>query len=272
MLTFNRSKMPILLQSESSECGLCCVAMVAAFHGKEHDLPDLRRTLGISLRGANLRSLIQIADSMQMSSRAVKAELFALKNLKLPAILHWNLDHFVVLQKASSKSITVYDPAVGIRQFSLSEAGNYFTGVALELALRQDFKPNKTKKKLTLSDFWNNTFGLKGSFLQVFFLSILVQLFVLALPLYMQITVDEVLTKFDKDLLTVLAICFAGVTVIDVVTKTIRGHANLFLVNQLHFNMGNSVLHHLIRLPLGYFEKRHLGDVVSRFGSIKPVQ
>ena len=246
--------------------------MVASFYGYKTDLVSLRRNQGYSLRGASLRHVMQTAEGMSLSPRPVRLEIAELKELKLPAILHWNFDHFVVLAKVSRWSITVHDPAVGIRKYTLQEASQRFTGVALELSPRQNFEPSDETDPLSLWTFWKGTNGLAKPLLQILLLSLLIQIFSLATPFYMQIVVDDVLIKHDADLLNVLALGFLGLTLISVLTEAIRGFSNLYLVNQLNFNIGNSLLYHLIRLPMSYFEKRHMGDVVSRFGSTEPIQ
>ncbi len=93
----------MIRQTEASECGLACLAMVANHHGYESDLASLRRRFAISLKGSTLKGLVQIASSMGLGSRAVRCELSALGELKLPAILHWDMNHFVVLSKGKRR-------------------------------------------------------------------------------------------------------------------------------------------------------------------------
>ncbi|MFK8018620.1 MAG: peptidase domain-containing ABC transporter [Pseudomonadales bacterium] len=265
-------KINLCMQSEAAECGLACVLMVASYYGQHNDLIDARRTMGISSSGANLRSIMGLAESIGLTARPVKVDLTAIGQLKLPAIIHWDFDHFVVLSKARSNQIEIYDPAVGVRRYSLDDFSKHFTGVALELAPRKEFRQEDNSKKLSLLAFWGQTAGLRSSLVLVLVLSVLVQIFALSMPFYMQVVVDEVLSKNDKDLVTILALGFLAVTLINVLTTAVRSYANLFISNQLSFNMGNSVLHHLLRLPLDYFKKRHIGDLISRVGSLKPLQ
>lgn len=273
MLTLSgKSKLPSILQAEAAECGLACMAMIASYHGYQCDLLALRQKFGSSARGATIQSIMDLADSLELSSRALRIEIEELAELSTPAILHWNFNHFVVLRKVSRKSIVIHDPAVGVRKYSIKEVGPRFTGIALELTPRSSFTKGKAQSKVRLWDFWRGAKGLTSSLLQILALSLLIQLFALASPFYVQLVVDEVLVKHDTDLLFVLALGFTGLTLISVATKAIRGYSSVYLTNQLSFNLGNSVVHHLIRLPMEYFQKRHLGDVISRFESIKPIQ
>lgn len=267
-----RFVLPVVLQSEAAECGLACVAMVAAYHGRRADLTTWRKQSPISMRGATLLDVMRVAEHSALSVRAVRLELEELRQLKLPAILHWSFNHFVVLKRVSRRGIVVHDPAVGARRYSLQEAGRRFTGVAVELEPRLDFAAGEQNDRLGIVDLWRGTKGIVGSLGQVLILSLLIQGFALAMPFYMQIVVDDVLVKHDQELLVVLAAGFLLLTLVSVTTRAARGYANLYVANQINYNMGSSVFHHLIRLPMAYFEKRHLGDIVSRFGSLQPLQ
>jgi ATP-binding cassette subfamily B protein RaxB len=267
-----KKTLPIVLQAESSECGLACIAMIASFYGYDCDLHSLRNKFGASSRGATLQNLMSLAESLNLTSRALTIELDELRSIHTPAILHWNFNHFVVLKKVGRSHIVIHDPAIGIRQYGWQEVSKRFTGVVLELSPRDTFETGTDKSTLKLADFWTGARGLVPAMVQIFALSLVVQAVALLAPFYIQTVVDEVLVKHDADLLVVLALGFAGVTLIAVVTKMIRGYAFIHLTNQLNFNVGSSLMHHLIRLPMAYFHGRHLGDVISRFGSLKPVQ
>jgi ATP-binding cassette subfamily B protein RaxB len=105
-----------MLQSEAAECGLTCVAMVAAHHGHRVNVGGLRRRFPGSMKGATIAELIAVASELELSSRALRLELDELPKLQLPAILHWDLNHFVVLQSVSGRRVTILDPAGGRRR------------------------------------------------------------------------------------------------------------------------------------------------------------
>jgi len=200
------SKLTPILQTEAAECGLACLAMVANYHGHKIDLNSLRREYLISLKGATLQSLILTADKLQMASRPLRLDMEDLPNLKLPCVLHWDMNHFVVLKKVTAKNITILDPAFGERIYRLEEVSKHFTGVALELTPTKNFEKKNEEKILKLSELWNRISGLKRSLVQVFVLSLLLQVFAIASPFYMQLTVDDVIVSHDFDLMTILAI------------------------------------------------------------------
>ena len=201
-------------QAEIGECGLACLAMIASKHGDARHLHDLRRTLGAGLKGLTLRSLISAASTLGFSSRPVKLPMEQLCNLQLPCILHWDLNHFVVLKKVGKNSITVLDPAVGERKLPLSEVSRHFTGVALELNPNADFKPVDQRQHVALSALTGKVLGLKRSLLQIFAVAVVLELFAITSPLLNQLVVDDAIATHDLDLLAVLIIGFALLLVV----------------------------------------------------------
>jgi len=156
MLSFRgRGHLPLVRQSEAAECGLACLAMVVSFHGHRVDLNTLRRRYPVSLNGVTLRSLIQVATHMGLVSRPLRFELGNLGQLRLPAILHWDMSHFVVLKSVSRKGITINDPASGTKFLTLAEARKRLTGVALELTPAEGFVRRNESARLPLSVFWS---------------------------------------------------------------------------------------------------------------------
>ena len=152
--------------------------MVANAHGLHIDLADLRRRFPVSLKGATLQQLIAHAGSLNFSSRPLRLELNELAQLQLPCILHWDLNHFVVLKKAGRRSITILDPAVGERRVLLAEVSHHFTGVALEISPNADFQPADQRQRVKLSALTGTVLGLKRSLFQIFAVAVVLELFV----------------------------------------------------------------------------------------------
>ncbi len=265
-------RLPVIIQTEVAECGLASMAMVANYHGHKVDLNALRRKYSISSKGATLQGLIKLADSLQFSSRPLRLELEELSQLKKPCILHWNLNHFVVLQSVKRNKVTIHDPAVGARTLTLEEVSKHFTGVALELTPTPDFKPEKIAKKAKFADFWTRITGLKRVLTQILILSLLLQVFAMATPFYMQLVVDDVIISRDLDLLIILALGFGLMKLVGLAVTALRGVVILYMGTQLNIQMAANLLRHLLKLPMDYFEKRHIGDIISRFGSLEDVK
>lgn len=264
--------MPLLRQAEAAECGLACVGMIAGAHGHKTDLATLRGKFPISLKGATLKDVIEISAQLGMGARAVRCEPEELKGLRVPAILHWNMNHFVVLKGVSGKTITLYDPAAGKVSLSLEEAGKHFTGVALELTPSSGFQRKKERNPVKLTSLVKLNGTAWKAIAQGLALSIFLQVFVLLSPYYMQLVIDEAILKGDLSLLAAIAIGFALLKVFEAVTTIIRGLVFQFLSNVLAFDMEASLFHHMARLPLSYFHRRHVGDIQQRFQSLTPIK
>ncbi|WP_294302545.1 peptidase domain-containing ABC transporter [uncultured Sphingomonas sp.] len=272
--------MRLIRQTEVSECGLASLTMIANFHGMKVDLGTLRRSFSPSLRGAPLKSLMNTADQLGFSSRAVKLSIEDIGNLAVPAILHWDMNHYVVLERvigassfgqASIKAL-IHDPAGQSKWLPLAELSKHFTGVALELTPGDDFQPSVKRQRLSLKQLWWKVHGLKRAFAQTLVLSVLMQGFVLASPYYMQVAIDRVLPAQDRDLLVVLALGFGLFAIINVVSSLLRSFVLLSAGTSLSFGIATNITRRLFRLPVDWFEKRHVGDVLSRFQSIAPIQ
>ena len=219
-----------------------------------------------------LRSLIGAASTLGFSSRPVKLPIEQLLNLQLPCILHWDLNHFVVLKKVGRHSITVLDPAVGERRLPFAEVSRHFTGVALELTPNADFKPADQRQRVAWSALTGKVLGLRRSLLQIFAVAVVLELFALVAPLLNQLVVDDAIATHDADLLTVLIVGFALLLVIQTAVGLARSWMVMVLGMSLSLQWAGNVFAHLVKLPVEYFEKRHLGDVVSRFGSVGTIQ
>jgi ATP-binding cassette subfamily B protein RaxB len=236
------------------------------------DMNAIRRRFPVSSQGTSLQTLIKIADKLNLLSRALKLSLDRLDQLQLPCVLHWDMNHFVVLVRCSARGADIQDPAVGRRRIRMSELSEHFTGVALELYPASDFTVGEERQMLRLSQFWSTISGLKRSLAQILFLSLMLQIFALVAPFYMQTVVDDVLLHSNTDLLLVLALGFGLLLLIEIGTKALRQLVVLDLSSRLNIQMAANLFRHLIRLPLEYFQRRHLGDVVSRFASLERVR
>ncbi len=268
----SRGYLPVVHQTEAAECGLACLAMVASYYGHRVDLNTLRRRHPVSLKGVTLRGLMQVASQMHFACRAIRFELGHVRQLQLPAIVHWDMNHFVVIKSVTKRGIVINDPAAGEKSLPIGEASKHLTGVALELSPSEGFRARDERSRLPFSTFWTQLDGSAHALVQILLLSIILEAFVIASPFYLQLTVDEVIARGDVDLLLVLAVGFGLFTAIKVAAGAIRSFIVLVVQNVLHFQIGGRLFHHLIRLPTAYFEKRHIGDILSRFTSVEPIR
>lgn len=271
-LNIGGRRLPVIAASEAAECGLACIAMIARYHGHDVDLNGLRQRYSLSLAGASLKSLMEITDQLGFSTRAMRVEISGLGKIRPPAILHWDLNHFVVLKTIGRKSITVHDPAVGVRSLSRDEFSKRFTGVVLELARAETFEVVSARAPMKLSLLWSKMTGWWAVLAQVLVLSVALQIAAFVAPLQMQLVVDEAIASVDRDLLTVIALGFGALVVIQAAIEALRSWALRMFGHLLSFQISGNLVRHLLRLPSDYFEKRHAGDIISRLGSVKPIQ
>lgn len=267
-----RRRVPMILQSEAAECGLACLAMIASAHGHDTDLLTLRRRFEMSSRGATLGRLMQIADQMGLANRALRLELEELPQLQVPCILHWDLNHFVVLVRADARRITVHDPAVGERTLTLKEASPHFTGVALELSPTQGFERKTEKTPFDLRVLFAGQSGLWRAFAQMAVLSIVLEAFSILMPMLSQWVIDDVVVTRDTPLLTVLCIAMFLLAFMALCTRLLRGWIVLGASLSWKISSSTNVFRYLLKLPLSYFDKRHTGDVMSRFAAVGHIQ
>lgn len=264
--------MPVVLQAEAAECGLACLAMIAAHFGHSATLNEMRRRFSTSLKGATLKTLIDMSDLLGLTARPIRLELSEMSQVKVPAVLHWDLAHYVVLQRVRRNVAWIHDPAVGLRTLTLEEVGLHFTGVALEFTATERVEPRKKGERVRLSDFSTGTRGAWSSIGQLFVLALALQLFSLLSPMINQLVVDDVIGKGDSNLLNTIVVGLLGLSVITISVNLLQGYVSLYFGTQLSYQLTVNLLRHVMRLPVSWFERRHIGDVLSRFDSLKPVQ
>ncbi len=269
---WSRSVLPMIFQTEATECGLACLAMVANYHGLGVDLAALRDRCSISLRGSTLGQLINFASRLELSSRPLRIELEDLPYLQTPCILHWDMTHFVVLKRATEKYILIHDPARGIRRMSYREASDHFTGVALELTPTPAFTPRKEAHELRLRDLAGRIVGLRGALLQVAVLAIALELFAIVSPLFLQIAVDKAAHASRASLLASLGVGFMLLVVLQAFLAGLRSWATLYFGTAIKLQWFANLFSHLLRLPVSYFERRYFGDLISRFDGAEVIQ
>ncbi|WP_226970245.1 ABC transporter transmembrane domain-containing protein [Vibrio navarrensis] len=265
-------KLPLIRQTEKAECGIACLAMVADWHGYKTDLRSLRAKCGITQHGMSFARLIECGSLLKLSGRAVRLDLHELEQLATPCILHWNLNHFVVLKKVNGKKIEIHDPANGALTLSHDEVNKHFTGIALELTPTHDFEEKVESKAVRLSTLIGKTVGLKGALGRIFVFALVLEVLALTLPIFNQIVIDEVLVGYDKNLLVLVI----GAILMVTATQTLIGLAQQWATIKLsvNFNMqwAANVFHHLFRLPIDWFEKRDIGSISAKFSAVDVIQ
>jgi ATP-binding cassette subfamily B protein RaxB len=268
-----RMHLPLFLQADAAECGTVCLAMIANYHGHKIDLPSMRRRFpGSSVKGTSLASLINIGHRLGFNPRPLRVEPEYFRHLQVPCILHWDMSHFVVLKQVTARRVIVHDPARGLVRLSHQEVSDHFTGVVLELDPGEDFRPIQDHRSVSIRAVTGRIVGIKRSLLRILLLSLALEVFVLVSPFFLQGVIDQVLVSGNRQLLTVLGLGFLLIALFQAVVTALRGWVITWISARIATQWKTNLFHHLLRLPMDYFEKRHMGDVLSRFASVEVIQ
>jgi ATP-binding cassette, subfamily B, bacterial CvaB/MchF/RaxB len=260
-------RLPVTLQSEAAECGLACLSMIASYHGHSFEPNALRRRFGFSLKGATLKDVIAVGDQIGLASRPLRLELEELHLLRTPCILHWDLNHFVVLKAVGRRHIIIHDPADGMRRLTPAEVSRHFTGVALELTPTGGFERAEAPPRVRIRALLGRITGIRRSLGQLLILALAIEIFALLSPLFLGLTVDQAIVSADRELLLTLAIAFGLLLLLQVAINALRGWMLITLGASLKVQARTNLFSHLVSLPASYFETRHVADVMSRFDS-----
>lgn len=266
---FWRKSPPVILQSESAECGLASLLMVMNHYGAGQDLTAFRSRHSLSARGLTLATLNEVACREGFETQAVSVELHEMPSLRLPCILHWDMNHFVVLVGFRGRYCIIHDPAIGRRVIPLQQVSRHFTGVALQLwPGAQVASAAPVTPKLRISEMFRYIQGLKTALVKLFCLSLLVEMFSLIMPLGNQFIMDHVLPAQDIGLLTLICMAMFLMVITQTVISVLRAWLTMTTSMQIQLQWRRGMFRHLLNLPILWFEKRKLGDIASRFSSL----
>jgi ATP-binding cassette subfamily B protein RaxB len=246
--------------------------MVAGWFGHHVSLNALRARQPPSARGATLNDLLKTAAELNLSGRPLRLDVPDLPRLALPAVLHWRMQHFVVLTRLARRKAIIHDPSCGRRRISLAELGAGFTGVALELKEAKGFVRRDDRKDASLLDFLRNCRNLGPYLSLMLLLLVAVQLLALVPPIATQLLIDEVVLGQDVEWLYRALGGLALVLLIAAVLDAMRRWIDLYAGSILAADSTSNVVRHLYNLPAQFLKSRHLGDLMSRLESLTPIR
>lgn len=263
-----RRRVPVVHQTESSECGLACLAMICGHYGRNTDLIALRRQFNLSARGATLAGVRETATQLGMETRALSLDLSELRALRLPCILHWNFNHFVVLVSARKNRFVLHDPALGRRTAGIAEMSESFTGVALEVWPGSAFIQETVKSRVSIKALIRIVHGIRGALTRIFCLSLIIEAISLVMPVGTQLVMDHAIPAGDRGLLTLICAGLMFFILLRAAVSMVRAWSSLVMETLINVQWQSGLFRHLLQLPLTYFERRKLGDIQSRFSSL----
>ncbi|MFC3908686.1 peptidase domain-containing ABC transporter [Legionella dresdenensis] len=272
-LFYQRKKqLPMILQNQIAECGLACIAMVSNFWGHDLDLNFLRSFDSGTVTGTTLLSICETLDQLGFNTRAFKVPMSEIQLIKCPAIIHWNMNHFVVLKAVTRKYVIIHDPATGVVRYTFEQFSASFTGIVLEVEQAINFKPVEMSRKFKLMDFVNSVSGVNKFLLLLLLLSLAIEFFSLLNPLLMQYVTDNVINTRDKGNLYTMVTAFAILAFVHGMADWVRSNMVIYLSNNLTAQFSTNIVKHILKLPVDFFAQRHKADIQSKFQSIEQIQ
>lgn len=267
-----RQRLPMIFQTETAECGLTCLAMVAGYHGLNISVSELRARSPVSLKGLSLRGLSTIASQIGMNARVLRCDIKDLPIVNRPALLHWDLQHLVVLKSTARNKFVIHDPSRGIRVLRHAEISDHFTGIVIELTPANGFRKAAAKKRLTIFDLIGSVRRIRPTLLQVISLSILLEMLVLIQPLFIRSVVDVAIVNKDLTLVYAVVGILAFASLLHGFANFLRDYAVLRAGTTLNFQMTQRIFRHAIKLPLSFFERRPIGHLIERYRATDHVE
>ena len=260
------TRVPTILQMEAVECGAAALAMVLAHHRRWVSLEKLRQDCHVTQNGVNAKEILQAARSYGLDAQAYKVDIEHLASHRMPCIIYWGLNHFVVLEGYRDGQWRINDPALGRRAVSEEEFSRFYTGVLLEVQPGDEFQPGGSKPQVLRS--LAARFRGSGKALQFCVLAgILLIIPGVILPTLTKIFVDQILIDRFSNWLEPLLIALGVTAIIRAVLTWLESHYLLRMETRIALDTSAYFLWHLLHLPLGFFGQRLPGDLVQRVRS-----
>lgn len=259
-------KTPTVLQMEALECGAASLSMILLYYHKYVSLEELRLECGVSRDGTKASNLLKAARKYGLEGKGYKLEVDALRQLKQPAIIFWNFNHFVVFERFTRKGVIINDPAVGRRLVELEEFDKAFTGVVLLFEPAADFKPDGQNPKIR-TRVRKRLKGLSSVLTFLGFLSFLYFIPGLVFPTFSRIFVDEILIKNTRDYLKPLIFAMSLTCIIAALLQTVQQKVLNRLQERLCLSTSSAFIKRLFDMPLQFFSQRMPGELCRRLSS-----
>ncbi len=264
-------RFPFLKQHDQSDCGAACLGMICKYYKMPIGLNRLRDMSNVSRYGTSMAALAEAAETIGFVTRGVRTGYEALMRTELPAILHWEGNHFVVLYQMNKKEVKIADPGVGIRKLSRAEFEKGWTNMALLLEYTDQVAENEPSQS-SFKRFFPLIRPYTGILIEVLLASLVLSLFGLASPIFMQTIVDQVLVHHDEDLLNLMLVGMVVVALFQMGTSTLRVYLIGYVSARLSIAMLSRFYRHLLALSMRFFALRRTGDLTTRFRENATIQ
>ncbi len=268
----SRKRVPELRQVTATECGAASLAMVLSYYGRPTTISEIRERVGIGRDGMSALAVVKAARQYGLRVRAVSLQESDLRAVPLPAIVHWEFNHYVVVEGWSPQRVDIVDPAQGRRRLTAQEFDESFTGVVLILEPGAHFDKTAVAPQVSFSRYLRSLLRSHGLLTQILSASLLLQMFGLVSPFLTQTIVDQVLPGRSVDLLRVLGLGMLFLLLGQGVTMLLRSSLLIVLQTRLDAQMRQNFFEHLLSLPYRFFQLRFSGDLLARISSHNAVR
>ncbi|MCB4848646.1 peptidase domain-containing ABC transporter [Bacillus tropicus] len=259
------SKVPFIEQMEHSECGLACLAMVLKFYGRHVSLAELREKYGVPKGGTSLYQLMVIGKNYDLEVKGFKADKQALRQLSLPAIIHWENKHYVVLEKVSRHSIIIVDPAYGRLKITHKEFDKKYSGYTLSLNPTASFRKEAGPSHMRF--FLAFALSKPKLVISIVIGSLILQLFSLVVPWLTSWITDQVIVPQNGEYINVLGYSILVLFISFQIFAWMRGFLVAKLQTAIDKSLMEKFMHKLLSLPYNFFENRSVGELLFRANS-----
>ena len=252
-----------ILQMEKTECGAASLAMILAYYGKNVTLEEMRQDCSVSRNGVNAKNIVLAARLHGLNANPISIEAEDAEEIELPSIIHWNMNHFLVLCGFNKKGAVVADPADGIRTVSYAEFSKSFTGIAIELTPGENFeKQNKPREK----EYYIYKCAKKymPTVLYLFITELIVMLGTVSVLFLNSIFIDKILIAGNDRNLKIILQVLLGAGVLSVIAMTISISIKRRIGQILNIDINTGFIEHILRLPIDFFKNRSEGDLANR--------
>lgn len=259
-------------QENTNDCGIACLVMIASHYKHVTTVQKLSALINNNSAALSAQDIIFLAETLGFDSRVLRLEPEEISELKTPCMLHWKMNHFVVLESISCGRYNIVDPSRGRRKASLSEINNFFTGVAVEFTPTAAFHPKKTPAEISLTSLAKGLIVETPTFTYVVIMVAILEAITLLVPLVSQLVIDGAITSHDKDFLLVAVVGGVCLVMFQFTVGVAGDVAKLKLSQRVSLRWSTNLFGHLMTLPWSYFQSRQVGDISSRFSALKPIR
>ncbi len=256
-------RVPFVAQLESADCGAACLTMALRYFGRAVQLDEVRARIGSGRDGVDARSILEGAEELGLRGRGLRIEVEDARHLPAASILHWEFNHFVVLERVTGRGATIVDPGFGRRTVSMDRFRKSFTGIAIALEPAADIAASRDVRR-PLHRYMRLILEQRAQLARVLGVSVALRALALAVPVLLGLVVDRVVPRADRDLLALAAIGLGAMLLVQLLSSLVRSHLLLELRARLDTRMSLGFLDHLVALPYAFFQHRSTGDLMMR--------